>query len=205
VDELPAGVSFVSASASQGAGCDFLGGRVTCRLGALAAGAGAEVTIRGRPTQTGIVTNRATVQANEPDADAFDNAAETRTRVDPAADLALVLRDSPDPVRVRDRLTYELAVTNVGPSTAGTVRLADSLPGGVRLISASVSGGNCSASGDTVICTVFGLSSGEAVTATIVVSPKRAGTITNSASVTSDVADPVAGNNAATATTSVVK
>lgn len=208
LDELPQGVTFVSATVSQGAGCDASGGRVACPVGSVTAGGTATVTIRVRPMEAPrIITNRATVQANEPDADALDNTAEAQTKVNPAADLSLSTSDSPDPVNARDRLTYELVVTNNGPSTAGIVKLVDSLPKDVRLVSATVSGGSCSANStrDTVTCTFFSLVSGDSATATIVVTPRRAGTITNAASVTSEVADPVSGNNADTETTTVVR
>jgi uncharacterized repeat protein (TIGR01451 family) len=103
LDELPAAATLLSATASQGTGCDAASGRVTCRAGNLNAGGSATVTIQVRPTQAGPIANRATTQADEPDPDAFDNVAEARTTVKPAADLALTLRDAPDPVRVRDR------------------------------------------------------------------------------------------------------
>jgi uncharacterized repeat protein (TIGR01451 family) len=202
LDELPPSATFLSATASQGS-CDAGGGRVTCRLGNLTAGGSATVTIEVRPTQTGSIANRATVQADEPDPDAFDNAAEARTTVQPAADLALTLRDTPDPVRVRDRLTYEIVVANRGPSMAGTVTLVDSLPRDVRLVTANASSGSCSATRETVTCTAFGLDADSTLTATIVVTPKRTGTITNTASVTANVADPVPGDNAATESTAV--
>lgn len=213
LDELPQGVTFVSATASQGAGCDASGGRVACPLGGLTAGGSAAVTIRVRPMEAPrIITNRATVQANEPDADALDNTAEAETKVNPAADLSLSMSDSPDPIRFRDRLTYRLVVANNGPSTAGTVRLVDSLPGEVQLVSATASvasatglAGGCNATRSTVTCTFFGLAQGDSGTATLVVTAKRTGTITNAASVTSEVADPVSGNNAATETTTVVR
>jgi uncharacterized repeat protein (TIGR01451 family) len=208
LDELPQGVTFMSATASQGAGCDQSAGRVACALGSLTAGGSAEVTIRVRPTEAPrIITNRATVQAKEPDANALNNTAEVNTKVDPAADLSLSMSDSPDPVRTRDRLTYELVVTNNGPSTAGIVKLVDSLPKDVRLVSATVLGGSCSANAtrDTVTCTFFSLVSDDSATATIVVTPRRVGTITNAASVTSEVADPESGNNADTEITTVVR
>lgn len=63
------------------------------------------------------VAARAIVQTNEPDADALDNSTRVLTEVDPAADLSVRLTDTPDPVRVRERLTYGDEVVNVGPSS----------------------------------------------------------------------------------------
>jgi uncharacterized repeat protein (TIGR01451 family) len=215
LDELPQEVAFVSATASQGSGCSASDGRVACTLGSLTVGGSAAVTIKVRPMEAPrFITNRATVQANEPDADTFDNTSEAQTSVDPAADLALSKSDSPDPVRARDQLTYKLVITNNGPSTAGTVTLVDSLPREVQLVSATASvesatglAGGCNATRGTVTvtCTFFGLAPGDSGIATLVVTAKRTGTITNTASVTSDVADLVSGNNTATETTTVVR
>lgn len=55
-DALPAGVTFVSATPSTGT-CSYAAGVVSCKLGNLLKGASAQVTIVGRPTATGRVTN----------------------------------------------------------------------------------------------------------------------------------------------------
>jgi len=76
-DTLPADVSFVSASA----GCNHSGGTVTCGLGNLAAGASSEVTISVIINKIGLLTNTASVRANENDADPSNNSASVGTRV----------------------------------------------------------------------------------------------------------------------------
>ncbi len=65
-DSLPAEVSFNSATATQGS-CSQANGTVTCALGEMAAGATATVTIVVTPTTPGMITNTATVNANEDD------------------------------------------------------------------------------------------------------------------------------------------
>ncbi|NIV35348.1 MAG: DUF11 domain-containing protein, partial [Anaerolineae bacterium] len=59
-DTLPAGVTFVSATPSQGA-CSETGGTVTCNLGNLASGATTTVTLVVTPTAEGTITNKASV------------------------------------------------------------------------------------------------------------------------------------------------
>lgn len=59
-DSLPAAVTYLSATATQGT-CATLVQKVTCSLGALAKGDTATVTIAVRPTVGGTVTNTADV------------------------------------------------------------------------------------------------------------------------------------------------
>lgn len=73
VDTLPAGVTFQSASATQGA-CTESAGIVTCLLGDLASGTNATVNIVvTAPVVTGTITNTATVSSVEVDPVPGDN------------------------------------------------------------------------------------------------------------------------------------
>jgi uncharacterized repeat protein (TIGR01451 family) len=65
-DQLPTGVTFGSASASQGS-CSQATGTVTCMLGNLGVSTSATVTITVTPTATGTLTNTAHVDGNEAD------------------------------------------------------------------------------------------------------------------------------------------
>jgi uncharacterized repeat protein (TIGR01451 family) len=65
-DTLPASVTFVSATPSQGS-CGQAAGIVTCNLGTLGNGATATITIVVRPTQAGLITNVAAVSTSTPD------------------------------------------------------------------------------------------------------------------------------------------
>ncbi|MGH9144319.1 MAG: choice-of-anchor tandem repeat GloVer-containing protein [Vicinamibacterales bacterium] len=84
-DTLPSGLTFVSASASQGS-CGQSGGLVTCALGGLANQAGATVTILVQPTAPGTVNNFLTVAGNEIDSAASNNSVLTTTTVNPVPD-----------------------------------------------------------------------------------------------------------------------
>jgi uncharacterized repeat protein (TIGR01451 family) len=78
-DTLPATVMFGSATASQGS-CTGTS-TVVCSLGALADGAGAEVTITVTPITSGKPKNTATVSAHEQDPDTSNNTAVMTTLV----------------------------------------------------------------------------------------------------------------------------
>jgi uncharacterized repeat protein (TIGR01451 family) len=81
-DALPAGVGFSSATPSQGT-CGQSTGTVTCQLGTLASGDSASVAIKVIPgaAAIGVITNTASVTANEDDANVADNIAHETTTV----------------------------------------------------------------------------------------------------------------------------
>ena len=202
--ELDALVCFESVTASQGT-CAHAGGVVRCDLGITPAGETAAITVTVIPTREANVAARTTVQANEPDVDTLDNSSRVLTEVDPAADLSMLLTDTPDPVRVRDRLTYRAEVDNAGPSS-DAADLTINLPGGVRLVSVNAPGGDCRVDRLTVVCFFAGIEPGQPVAATIATTTKHAGTLTASASVSPfRAADPVPGNNSDAETTTVIR
>ena len=202
-DTLPAGVSFVSATPSQGSPCNHSAGTVTCALGTIANGASASVQINVTPQSTGSITNSATASSAVSDPNSANNTASAATTVNPAANLALTKSDSPDPVLQGSELTYTLGVTNNGPSSASSVVITDTLPSGVTYNSGLASQGSCVNTSGTVTCSLGTIANGASATATIKVTPPSTGSITNQASVTSAVSDPVAANNTASAVTTV--
>lgn len=126
-----------------------------------------------------------------------------------SSELRISKTDSPDPVRVGAALTYSIAVDNLGPDTAEKVVVTDSLPKGVDFVSASSSVGSCAQrAARKVTCELgtigAGVIYGPPPTVTIVVIPRNAGAIVNTATVKGDGKDPFAGNNKATATTRVL-
>lgn len=96
-DNLPAGVTYESATASQGS-CSEAGGTVTCTIGSLASGASANVTIEVTPQADGKITNSATVSGGETDEDSSNNTRSEETTVRPP-------NDPPDCTSVRSDVT----------------------------------------------------------------------------------------------------
>jgi uncharacterized repeat protein (TIGR01451 family) len=123
-------------------------------------------------------------------------------------DLAVSLSDSPDPVAVGSDLTYTATVINNSSTPATGVILTDPLPSGVNLVSATSTQGNCTLSGITVTCNIGNMAArgtpAATVTATIVVRPSTAGTITDAVSVSGNETDTNPTNNSATVATQVV-
>jgi uncharacterized repeat protein (TIGR01451 family) len=195
-DTLPPGVSYQSATPSQGS-CANTWGTVSCDLGGLAAGESAVVDLKVTADSEGMIANTASVQGAQSDPTA-DNTFTQATNVDPAADLSLGMSASPDPVSIGDALTYTLAVTNGGPSSATNVTLADSVPVGTRIESATPSQGNCTETAPTISCDLGGLASGESAAVELEVVALSAGVITNTATVAASEADPTSEDNEAT-------
>jgi uncharacterized repeat protein (TIGR01451 family) len=156
-----------------------------------------------RPQSEGTITNQASVSSDVADSDSTNNGASADTTVSAAADLSLSKADAPDPVEVGQLVTYTLTARNQGPSSASGVTAIDTLPAGVTYDSAAPSQGSCSESGGTVTCALGALANGASATVDVKVRPQSEGTITNQASVSSDVADSDSTNNGASADTTV--
>lgn len=205
VDELPAGVTLVSATPSSGS-CSGTT-TIVCGLGILPGGASAtvDIAVQLASTTTGTLTSTATVSATTSDPNTGNNTSTATTTVAPAADVSISNTDTPDPVRVGKTLTYTLTAGNAGPAQATSVTVKDTLPQSEEFRSVKASQGKCTRSGQAITCSLGSLASGHTATVTLVVKPKTAGTATNTATVAATEGDPVAGNNSATATTTVLR
>jgi uncharacterized repeat protein (TIGR01451 family) len=98
-------------------------------------------------------------------------------------------------------VSYTLQVTNNGPASASSVVVTDPLPAGSTYTSATGTGWSCNSASNVVTCTMSTLAVGPAspITLTFIApSVDRAGTLTNTATVSAANADPVPGNNSST-------
>jgi uncharacterized repeat protein (TIGR01451 family) len=86
-------------------------------------------------------------------------------------------------------------VVNHGPSRATGTAVTDTVPTGLRIEAVFPSRGSCTTSGQTIACDVGNLASGATASITVTVLTTKAGSYTNTASVTSEVPDPEAVNN----------
>jgi uncharacterized repeat protein (TIGR01451 family) len=121
----------------------------------------------------------------------------------PTADMSVV-QTAPAGAGVLQPITYNILVTNGGPSPATNATLTDTLPAGVQFVSASSGQGTCTQTGGVVTCGLGSVPSGSSVTATVVVTAGLLpGTLHNTATVNATEADPNLANNTSTATTDV--
>jgi uncharacterized repeat protein (TIGR01451 family) len=224
-DTLPAGTTFVSVTPPAGWSCatPAVGstGLVRCSAASQNQGGGGQVSftlvvaVASTVANGTLLTNVVTATSGNTDDSPADNTLTIPTTVisPPAnADLAVTKTDTPDPVPAGQDLTYTIVVTNNGPATATGVTLTDAVPVSSSFRSLSTPGGwSCTTpsvgSTGTVSCTLASLPSGQLSALTLRVRVDAGATvgstITNTASVSSTVADPVSGNDSATATATV--
>ena len=102
-------------------------------------------------------------------------------------------------------VTYNLTVTNNGPTNATNVVLTDTLGANLNYVSATKSQGTFSQSGSKVTFSIGSVAVGQTVTATVTAQTLEDGNLTNTASVTSGVSDANLNNNTSVATIAVAE
>jgi uncharacterized repeat protein (TIGR01451 family) len=122
------------------------------------------------------------------------------TPAPPSVDLAITKTDTPDPAFVGGRLQYTLRVTNNGSARATGVTVADPIPDDLQFVSVTTTQGTCTG-GPVVTCALGALEVGATATVRIVIRPLAAGLVLNTATVKGAEADPIPGNNTASAPT----
>jgi len=195
---LPSGVTLVSFGSSQGS-CLNTGQSVNCDLGFIAANSAVTVSIVGNVTTIGSKSLTSTFGGPALDFNAVNNSATSSTAVSGAADLAVTMTDSPDPILLGGLLSYFITVTNRGPNHATGVAITNLLPAGASYFGASPSQGSCAVNGGLVTCTLGTLSNGTAATIGIsVITPNIPGALANRAGISSSaLPDLVSANNSA--------
>jgi uncharacterized repeat protein (TIGR01451 family) len=122
----------------------------------------------------------------------------------PSADLTLSGSAPAGPLTVGDRLTYSLTVVNKGPDQALGVILTDTLPPGLKLVSADPA--PTTQNGSALTFDLGDLESAGKITVRIIASATETGTQSNTATVAGNPngpLDPDASNNTFTASTLV--
>lgn len=120
-------------------------------------------------------------------------------RVGPAVQLALSIAALPVIATVGSNVTYQITVTNHGPSSANNVLVTDALPAPVTFVSALASVGSCTNEGGAITCSLGTLAASARATVTITAIANAEGMITNVASVASTDHELFAGDNTGTA------
>jgi uncharacterized repeat protein (TIGR01451 family) len=165
------------------------------------------LSVNGGTAYGTTILNSATVTSQTIDPAPSNNTSITTVLVEPAAqaDLALSMTAAPTPVFLSSTLTYTIQVQNLGQASAAAVQVKDTVPATTTFVSANAPA-NWACSGTTAItCSLTGtMAQGASATITITVtSPSTAGPISNTATVSSSTADPIAANNSATIVTVV--
>lgn len=144
-DALPANTSFVSASGtglfagSQGGGCTFAGGTVTCvpANSTMPPNTSETITVVVKVAPNAPATvgpNVATMTSTNPNSSASSQP--VNVPVIRQTDMTIAKEDSPDAVQAGQNIVYTLTVTNNGPSEApaNAVTVTDNIPANTTIV-----------------------------------------------------------------------
>ncbi|MFT7553648.1 MAG: putative repeat protein (TIGR01451 family), partial [Rhodothermales bacterium] len=173
---------------------------VPCTVASLAVGEVLTVTtlVAVPSDAVGPLINSSTVSAATPDPVVSNNSATASVTASPSADLT-VSKTGPDVVIPGMSASYVVTVTNLGPSDAAGVSLADPTPAGLSLASVT---GACS----VLPCTLGEIVAGASQEVTIefnVPPTLDVANVVNTATATATTADADASNNTTSVTASV--
>jgi uncharacterized repeat protein (TIGR01451 family) len=205
-NNLPATVTLLSATASQGTVVTN-STSVVANLGALAAGATATVTIQVRPgaAAAGSLNNTISVFGTETDLNPANNTVSIITPVNlPIANIALSQTLAPNPVLQGTLLTNTIVITNRGPGTALNVAVTNPVPAGTSFASATSTVGTPVNNAGVITCQLGNLNANSSATLKLVFNALTLGSITNSASATTESSDPNLADNASSTIASIV-
>jgi uncharacterized repeat protein (TIGR01451 family) len=193
-DQLPAGLTFVSATASQGSYSNATG---FWNIGTVAAAASPTLQIVATVATVGNKINTAQVSASDQlDPDSTPNNSSPNeddqasvTVIPQAADLSLTKTVDDDTPMIGQLVLFTLTISNAGPSSATNVVVTDLLPDGLTFTSAIASQGMYDQM--TGLWTIGTMASGASATLQIAAQLATAGRKTNTAQITaSDQFDP---------------
>ena len=208
--ELPPGVTFVAATATQGQ-CTQANNLVTCPLGPLDPNGNAQIQTEVTPQSTGKLTSTVTVNSAVFDPQPTNDTATMEVEVGQfKADLSLIVTDTPDPAVINDPLTYTFTVTNNGPDPATNIEFVNTLPSEVTIktpaqLTPAEVGGSCldMNAAREIHCTIPTLPLQGTATITLVVTPTGLGELTNQAYIKGKEFDDNEANNTATTVTQI--
>jgi uncharacterized repeat protein (TIGR01451 family) len=221
-DAVPANTTFVSESQTTGPTFSCVNppsggtGTVTCTIASLApvpTSATFSITVHINPGAIGAaIGNTANVTTTTPDTNPGNNTSSVVTTGTGSADVSVV-KTAAAAAAAGTNLTYNINVTNNGPSDASSVTMSDTLPANTTFVSESQLTGpgficiNPPLGGTgTVSCSIATLTAGTSATFAIVVQIAPAtpvGPSSNTATVSTSTTDPNSANNSSTAVTAI--
>ena len=196
-DLLPSGLTFVSATPSQGT---YNASTGLWTAGTITTASPQTLVINATVVSSAAQTNTATItHSDQSDPNAGNNTA-SATETPQQANLVLSKTVSNPTPNVGDTISFTLALRNTGPNTATNVQVTDPLPAGLTFVSATASQGTYNSTTGVWTVGTVDVAGGvrNLVINATVVSPAAQ---TNTATIThSDQFDPNTANTIATAT-----
>jgi uncharacterized repeat protein (TIGR01451 family) len=194
-DQLPAGLTYVSSTTTQGTYDENTGLWETLTI-ADQGTATLTITATVEETAAGGVTNTATITASD-QYDPDDTNNEDSQDVDPQqSDLAITKTVNNATPNVGDNVTFTITVTNNGPDAATGVQVTDQLPAGLTYVSSTTTQGTYDENTGLWETLTIADQGTATLTITATVEEASAGGVTNTATITaSDQYDPDDTNN----------
>ena len=154
---------------------------------------------------TGSLSNTATVSAAATDPFPGNNSATDTNTLTQAADLAIVMDDGVTSADAGTTVIYTIVASNNGPGSVTGATVADPFPASLQSVTwtaVAVGGATGTLSGTGDLNETVDLPPGASMTYTVeaTIDPAATGLLTNTATISSPVTDPVPGNNSATDT-----
>lgn len=205
--DLPAGVTYQGVSnAGDPIACGLLTpSQLSCSLGTRQPGDATsvfvDVLVASSVAHGATLTGNASVDTFSPDGTAGNNTASTTTAVNRSADLAVVLTSDAAVYKPSTNIHYQWTVTNLGPSDASAVQVAQVLPPPKTAPYVSNNYGCPAPTGSPPVltCDLGVVPAGGTVTVNVEVFIRgNKGQITSTATVSSATSDPVTSNNSST-------
>lgn len=160
-----------------------IGNTFPCTIASLPNGASVTISVSATIDAAGPFSNTATVTSDTPDP-VPGNESDTDGDTAASADLSLSKTlTTLGPYTIGQAVSFDILVTNAGPSTATNVQVTDT-PSNLTIT--NVSGSGCVA----LPCTIASLANGASTTITVTATISTEGAFGNSATVSSDTFDP---------------
>ncbi len=182
---LPANISLISTTPSQGAAVSVQAGVASASLGAIAAGQSATVTFVVEPTSVAPINLSASVAGDQYDPSLGDNSADYTVSTAPSDELLMSVVSQSSTVTSGQSWSFTAWVQNAGPDPATNVVMTIPLAGGLVFGSTVPSQGTSSVSGTAVVAQLGEIEPGSSASVQVVVTATAVGAITQSASVSS--------------------
>ena len=207
-DILPAGATYVSATASLGSPPVLNSGALVAAIGTLTPGAVATVLITVQPTASpgSTLVNSASIAADEYDSNSSNNTATLSVPVRDASNLILTMTPSVSSVPIGQPLGYSIVVANPGPTDEPDALVTIPLPPVVTMVACSADqGSGPSVSPSGILADLGPIPMGASATVDLTVAPLAAalGPLTMTASVQGYNADLAPAQSQASATVTV--
>ncbi|MFO1487578.1 MAG: Calx-beta domain-containing protein [Verrucomicrobiota bacterium] len=196
---LPAGMGYVSATASQGS-VSVAGPAVIATLGTITNHGFATVTLTVNATNAGTLILTSVVASSQFDNETNNNVAAENTFFG-VADLGLTISDAPDPVVAGQALTLSMVVSNYGPDSATSPAADFNVDFNTFITGVTASQGSFTQAGNQITFLPGTLPVGGQAVLTVTTLPTETGTLNHYASSALTEFDPNSLNDSAAATT----